>query len=253
MERASGWVVDGRVSIAKGIPVGAGLGGGSADAAAALRAGVQAIVAAGGSAPEEDELLTLAREVGADVPFFLRPEPSFAKGVGDVLEPLELPPLPLVLVFHLEQLSTALVYEEHDRLTDGRSGAVTEGTATTGDAHDSATEVPGDSRKGPGISKHGGGLWRRSGTQGGSSLAGSCSAIAGLLENDLERASFRLLPGLREAKDALLGEGVLGAVMSGSGPTLLGVCRTFDEAEESARRLCLRGYQARSARGAIIP
>jgi 4-diphosphocytidyl-2-C-methyl-D-erythritol kinase len=252
LQRATGWVLDGRIAIRKGIPVGAGLGGGSADAAAALRAGAEAIVAAGGSAPDEHTLLTLAREVGADVPFFLRPRPSVARGVGDVLEPLALPPLPLVLVFHQHQLSTVSVYQTYDRLTGGRSGAPTEGTAPTGEASDSPRELR-EFQERAGAAEA---LWRALADEwnAGRLESGRLTlAIAGLLENDLETASFHLLPSLREAKAALLGKGVRGAVMSGSGPTLLGVCPTRDEAEESSRRLGLRGYRTRSALAAALP
>ncbi len=254
LERATGWVIDGRVGITKGIPAGAGLGGGSSDAAAALRAGAQAIAAAGGPVLGEHELRMLARGVGADVPFFLRPEPSFATGIGDLLEPIGLPPLPLVLVLHEAQLSTAAVYKEFDRIAAEQPGL-------------GAAEQPGLVAGGGPGSVAGGGAgfherarahearWRALAArwaEGRLESDEAVPAIAELLENDLQRASFRLLPGLSEDRDALVEEGALGAVMSGSGPTLLGLCRSPQEAEEVAVRLRLRGYRARLACGAPL-
>ena len=247
LEQTTDWVIDGRVGITKGIPAGAGLGGGSSDAAAALRVGAQVIAAAGGPVLGEHELRILARGVGADVPFFLQPEPSLATGVGDLLEPIGLPPLPLVLVFHEAQLSTAAVYEEFDQIAAEQPGLVAGG--------------------GPGSAAGGGaGFHERARTHEARwrALAARWSegrleshqvlpAIAELLENDLERASFRLLRGLSEDRDALVEEGALGAVMSGSGPTLLGLCRSPQKAEEVAVRLRLRGYRARPTCGAPLP
>jgi len=239
LERATGWVIDGRVGITKGIPAGAGLGGGSSDAAAALRAGAQAIAAAGGPVLGEHELRMLARGVGADVPFFLRPEPSFATGIGDLLEPIGLPPLSLVLVFHEAQLSTAAVYKEFDRIADDQPGLVAAeqpGSAAGGGAGFQERARAHEAR------------WRALAArwaEGRLESDEAVPAVAELLENDLQRASFRLLPGLREDRDALVEEGALGAVMSGSGPTLLGLCRSPQEAEDVAVRLRLRGYRAR--------
>jgi 4-diphosphocytidyl-2-C-methyl-D-erythritol kinase len=75
------------VTLTKGIPVAAGLGGGSADAAAALLRGNALLP----SPLPADRLHELARELGADVPFFLEPGPKLAEGVGELLSPLELP------------------------------------------------------------------------------------------------------------------------------------------------------------------
>ena len=75
------------VRISKEIPVAAGLGGGSADAAAALRL-------ANASLPEplaSERLNALAAQLGADVPFFLEPGPKLAEGTGDRLSHIELP------------------------------------------------------------------------------------------------------------------------------------------------------------------
>ena len=79
----------------KHLPVAAGLGGGSADAAAALRL----IAQANGLARADPQLYAAARATGADVPVCLDPRPRIMRGVGDVLsEPLSLPALPALLV-----------------------------------------------------------------------------------------------------------------------------------------------------------
>ena len=79
----------------KHLPVAAGLGGGSADAGAALRL----IARANGLARDDPQLYAAARATGADVPVCLDPRPRFMRGIGDILsEPLTLPALPAVLV-----------------------------------------------------------------------------------------------------------------------------------------------------------
>jgi 4-diphosphocytidyl-2-C-methyl-D-erythritol kinase len=84
----------GSFALDKHLPVAAGLGGGSADAAAALRLLAQANRLAG-----DPRLFAAARATGADVPVCLEPRPRLMRGIGDVLTaPLALPPLPAVLV-----------------------------------------------------------------------------------------------------------------------------------------------------------
>jgi 4-diphosphocytidyl-2-C-methyl-D-erythritol kinase len=76
-----------RVCLRKQIPIAAGLGGGSADAAAALTLANATL-----SDPLDDgSLHELAATLGADVPFFLRPGPKLAEGAGERLSPLDLP------------------------------------------------------------------------------------------------------------------------------------------------------------------
>jgi 4-diphosphocytidyl-2-C-methyl-D-erythritol kinase len=102
-----------RVRIEKRIPVAAGLGGGSSDAAAALR-----LANAQLDAPLPDnELHALAARVGADVPFFLREGPQLGSGDGTVLEPLDLPQdfaVLLLLPAGAAKRSTAEVYAAFD-------------------------------------------------------------------------------------------------------------------------------------------
>jgi 4-diphosphocytidyl-2-C-methyl-D-erythritol kinase len=85
----------GRFALAKHIPVAAGLGGGSSDAAAALRL----IMRVNGIARGNPRLMDAARATGADVPVCLDPRPRIMRGTGDLLSaPLDLPTLPAVLV-----------------------------------------------------------------------------------------------------------------------------------------------------------
>jgi 4-diphosphocytidyl-2-C-methyl-D-erythritol kinase len=85
----------GRFALAKRLPVAAGLGGGSADAAAALRL----LARANRIPPDDPRLLQAARATGADVPVCLDPRPRVMRGVGDILSALlDLPRLPAVLV-----------------------------------------------------------------------------------------------------------------------------------------------------------
>jgi len=93
----------------KRLPVAAGLGGGSADAAAALRL----IARVNGLAHDDADLHAAARATGADVPVCLDPRGRIMCGIGEVLSaPLELPPLPAVLVNPGVALATKAVFAE---------------------------------------------------------------------------------------------------------------------------------------------
>jgi 4-diphosphocytidyl-2-C-methyl-D-erythritol kinase len=113
--REHGW--DGpplRIEVTKRVPVAAGLGGGSADAAAVLR------LAMG----EVEGLRSIAAGIGADVPSQLQPRPCLVAGAGEVIEPAP-PPAEhaVVLIPQPDGLSTAAVYAEADRLGTARSEA----------------------------------------------------------------------------------------------------------------------------------
>jgi 4-diphosphocytidyl-2-C-methyl-D-erythritol kinase len=103
-----------RVQIEKRIPVAAGLGGGSADAAAALSLANESLSAR--------QLRELAASVGSDVPFFLEPGPKLAEGAGERLRPLELRQDYAVLVAlprNVRKHSTADVYRRFDERDQG--------------------------------------------------------------------------------------------------------------------------------------
>ena len=98
--------------IGKRIPVAAGLGGGSADAAAALRIAN----AVAGEPLSAGELRELAGSLGSDVPSQVEPRHAIVQGTGELIEPLELPALTAVLVPDPDGLSSSDVYAELDRL-----------------------------------------------------------------------------------------------------------------------------------------
>jgi 4-diphosphocytidyl-2-C-methyl-D-erythritol kinase len=115
---ATGWDGPGqRIEITKRIPVAAGLGGGSADAAAALR-----LLARRSGQGSDAQLLELAARLGSDVPSQLAPGRCLVRGGGELVEALAPAPAFGVLVLPSRKaLSTAAVYAEADRLHLPRS------------------------------------------------------------------------------------------------------------------------------------
>lgn len=106
-----------RASIDKRIPVAAGLGGGSADAAAVLR-GANALA---GEPLSVHELREIALHLGSDVPSQIVPRHAIVWGIGEGIERVALPPgMAVVLVPSEEGLSTADVYAEADRIGSTR-------------------------------------------------------------------------------------------------------------------------------------
>jgi 4-diphosphocytidyl-2-C-methyl-D-erythritol kinase len=223
VEKLTNRSITGRVRIEKHIPVGAGMGGGCWAAAAAGGGAARLLDEEGGVRLEPSLLHDVARSLGADVPFFLEGRSALARGIGDRLQAISLPPLALVLVLPEEHLGTKDVYAEFDRqsaLDEGPGFAERAARAEASWARVSAARA-----------------------DSGPDSTEAAAAIAGLLENDLEAASFSLLPELVDRRRAIEEEVALGALMSGSGPTLFGVCASPDHAAEVGRRLAGRGYR----------
>jgi 4-diphosphocytidyl-2-C-methyl-D-erythritol kinase len=190
--RAGGELPPLDIRIDKRIPVAAGLGGGSADAAAVLR------IANGlaGAPLTHEELLRLAADLGSDVPSQLDPHHALVHGVGEQVEPVELPPLIAVLVPDDEGLSTADVYAELDRIGGARE-------------HLDAEPLRKLAKADP-------------------------AELAAGLSNDLEPAALSLRPGLTSTLERLRAEGALGAAVSGSGPTCFGLFADVSAADSAA-------------------
>jgi 4-diphosphocytidyl-2-C-methyl-D-erythritol kinase len=177
-----------RLSIVKRIPVAAGLGGGSADAAAALRLARHA-----SGLGDEPLLQTLASELGADVPAQVAPGRWLASGAGERLQ--ELAPARSrfgVLVLPADaELSTAAVYAEADRLGLVRGEvALSVLRRELGSALENGAPLP---------------------------------AATELLHNDLQRAAVSLCPQIADALDQAREAGGEPAMVSGSGPTVIGL------------------------------
>lgn len=184
-----------RVEIEKRIPIAAGLAGGSADAAAVLRA-ANAIA---GSPLSVDGLRGIGAKLGADVPSQVLPSHALVSGIGEVVEPLDLPVMGLVLVPQADGLSTAAVYGEFDRL--GRF------------ADDLDPERLHEVAAGP------------------------LEQLVDGLSNDLQPAALSLRPELAEPIEALRSAGALAAQVTGSGPTTFGVFADQAAAERAAERI----------------
>jgi 4-diphosphocytidyl-2-C-methyl-D-erythritol kinase len=183
-----------RIEVTKHIPSGAGLAGGSADAAAAF----VALNEAWSTGLKEDRLMRLAADNGSDTPFCVRGGVAVGRGRGEDLAFIEgLPELSLVIATSHGSLSTRDVYERCSPGPPDPAGA---------DQMVAALE------------------------------RGNPEEIAGLLRNDLEPAAFALRPELRGHKAEVLDAGALGALVSGSGPTLFGLCRDDDHATTVAGR-----------------
>jgi 4-diphosphocytidyl-2-C-methyl-D-erythritol kinase len=191
-----------RIEVEKRIPVAAGLGGGSADAAAVLRLARDAATEAG---PTPD-LSGIAAELGADVPSQLVPALSLVRGAGESVEKLPEPDAhAVVLLPGGGGLSTAAVFAEADRLGLGRSEV-------------ELAELAVRLRKAAGA--------------GASPLE-----YRDLLANDLEPAARSLRPDVGAALDALREAGAPMAFMSGSGPTAVGLFPTLAEARSATTRI----------------
>ena len=142
-----------RATITKRIPVAAGLGGGSSDAATALRLANETL--AEPLAP--DELSLLAASLGADVPFFLHDGPQLGRGDGSELEPLDLPQdywVVLALPSGTAKSSTAAVYAAFDERGgpdgwEGRREALEQALAAVRRPRDLAALPPNDLASSP--------------------------------------------------------------------------------------------------------
>jgi 4-diphosphocytidyl-2-C-methyl-D-erythritol kinase len=173
-----------RVTIEKRVPVAAGMGGGSADAAATLR------LAARLEPVPDSVLLELAVGLGADVPSQLAPGLALGTGAGEIVQPLRpLGPHAFLILPQPMALATAEVYREADRLGLSRPAE---------DLRSCRQELV-------------------------AALGSAGELAAGLLINDLARAARSLCSSIDAAVDLVLESGAGGAIVCGSGPTVAGV------------------------------
>jgi len=205
LQRVSGTKHGARIHLTKRIPIAAGLGGGSSDAATTLL-GLNELWSL---QLDQPRLIELAAQLGSDVPFFLSQAPfAIGRGRGEQCEPLEVQAhLVHVLVIPNAQLSTKEVY--------GSGGF--DLTASK----PSLTMMIHALRNGPALAGLAEGLW-----------------------NDLEPEAIRRCPIITVIQSQLHQFGCLGVRLSGSGPSVFGLCRDRAHAQDIVRRLRLQAPPA---------
>lgn len=198
--KISGERIGARITLVKRIPAGAGLGGGSSDAAAVLRC-----LAASSPPLPQERLEQLGAALGSDVPFFLGSSPlARAEGRGEMLTALPaLPATHAVLALPPVHVSTAEAYRALGR------GGLEPSAATPGEA----------------------------GEAGGAGPPRSWEEVAATLHNDFEAEIAKRHVLIARALGALRGAGARGALLSGSGGASFGLFATAEEAARVAARL----------------
>jgi len=198
--------------ITKNVPVAGGMGGGSADAAAAM----MAVDDLWETHVDGEALIKAAAELGADIPFALLGGTAIGIGRGDKLDPIDdVQKLNWVLVPMDAGLSTPRVYAKLDemRAAKGQDPTLVPTPQVPHELIDAL--VHGDARE---VAKH--------------------------LHNDLQDAAVSLMPELSVTMDAGLAAGALAAMVSGSGPTIAMLAESEEAAESIANRLAFEGYIA---------
>lgn len=192
-DHPGGW----RVHIDKYVPVGAGLGGGSADAATAL-------ALANATLPEPlapEELIALAADVGSDVPFFVSGhETALARGRGELLEACPVAaPAWVVVAWPGVSLGTAEVYAHYHPRAD---------------AHERVASLAAQPF-----------------------ASGDIGQLAALVENDLGGSAEELCPSIAPLRARFLASGAAAASVSGSGSAVFGLFPSEDAAQAASERL----------------
>lgn len=189
-----------RITLKKNIPVSAGLGGGSSNAAYTLL-GLNILWGVGLS---NDELRSIAIEIGSDVPFFLNGPSAFVRGRGEKITPLKIDrSVTLLLIKPAISVSSAWAY----------------------------TSLGGLTKKPVDIKLFCQALREQ-----------DFAFLSTMLNNDLERVVIERYPVVGEIKERMLKEGALISAMSGSGPTVFGVFDSKDMAEKAANAIKPSAY-----------
>jgi 4-diphosphocytidyl-2-C-methyl-D-erythritol kinase len=189
----------GRFELTKRLPVGAGLGGGSSDAAAALRL----LAELNGLSLDDPRILSAARKSGADVTVCLEQKARVVSGIGEKLSaPLTLPELPCVILFPEVHVSTREAFQTFDEL-----GMIS--LSGKYDDHPEAASIPLERQK--------------------------FFAFLNSQTNDLARATHQMTPLVEAAEEQLARTtGVKLVRMSGSGPSVFALYDSMQQAEQAA-------------------
>jgi 4-diphosphocytidyl-2-C-methyl-D-erythritol kinase len=183
------------IDLRKRIPVAAGLGGGSSDAGAVLR--MLASAAGIEDADDRRRMHRIALSLGADVPFFLDPQPSRVNGIGELIAPIPgLQSLPIVIVAPPFEVSTAAIFRA--LRPEDFSGAAPDGDIEA-------------------------------------IMRGEISPAIAV--NDLAAAAIAEFPEIRRLKGLLEESGARAAQMSGSGGAVFGVFGSVEDAARAAEKV----------------
>ena len=217
-----------RIAVEKNIPHGAGLGGGSADAAALLLYLQEEAAKAGYSPLAEAELLEKSTAIGADVPFFLMGTAAKASGIGEKLVPVPNPCAGhfLVLVCPNVHVSTAWAFKALD---ERRSGA--DGGETGGGLHLSNSGIQKIEKS------------RANGLTSAGHQATYLLARGSLYGNDFEDLVFARLPQLAALQSRLYAAGAEVVRMSGTGSSIFALFGNETGAKETAKTLASDGLK----------
>lgn len=197
-----------RIVLDKQIPMAAGLGGGSADAAATLKA----LNALDGNRFTTEELAALGARIGADVPFCVQGGTCLCQGIGERMTPLASGVhLALVVAIAGEGVSTPVAFGLLDRRYQDYRGYASQVTpAALIDAMQN----------------------------------GDVSATVSALFNRFEEVIEPERPAVSDLKAMLTKQGALGALMSGSGPAVFGIFADDNSAKRAAEQLKRMGVRA---------
>ena len=186
-----------KINIEKNVPLSSGLGGGSSNAATAL----MALNRLWKLRMKEHELIKVGVEIGSDVPFFIIGGTALVTGIGDKIKPVtRYPKLNYVLINPGYRVSTESAYNAFDK-----------------------AKIKPKKPKTDGVVK---------------ALANSdVKALANSVSNDFEELMFKKHRDLRDIKTNMLRNGALNTVLSGSGPTMIGIFNSIYEAREAYFKL----------------
>lgn len=200
------------VNLIKRIPQGAGLGGGSSDAACFLLW----LNSVSPNPLSRDKILDIAFKTGADVPFFLSSRPAYVAGVGEKIHILHNTGLHLflVLVWPQVQVSTKWAFSRYDSILPGnKHPAIPAGSSAVNVLTKHVPKVKNQT------------LWKVD-------KRGEFGPF-----NDLEKVVFPNYPSLRSLKDKFLELGAFASCMSGSGSSILGLFKDIVNAQRCAVNL----------------
>lgn len=191
-----------RVELKKAIPTGAGMGGGSSDAAAVLLAAQRGLF----GTPPHIDYVTAARSLGSDVPFFLVQTAALVEGTGERVTALgPVPPWHAVVVKPPASVSTAWAYAQIDAAPRPSRPRNTSVSLQMGEA-----------------------LQR-----------GEFERVLSLVQNDFEGVLAPATPEIAASLDALRAAGAKQPLMTGSGSCVFTLAQTRDDADSIAAALRL--------------